>query len=182
MKERIAARQKDVLKNGIAKQRVRQALGDDIRRDLDETRLVEAGNGRLEDDLGHADALDVEVELVGLARALRVEGPGPAQEGVHEALAPVGLGLEGAVFGEGRVVFEELGFEGLEGGGDVFFVVVVAARVARRDGPVHAPVVVVGAEVVVVVAAAPPLLARCVRGEVRERLHPHLAGERFAVA
>lgn len=65
------------------------------------------------------------MDLVGLALALRVKGVRTTRKGVHEALGPIGLRFTRAVFREVGVVFEQLGFNSLQGRLQVLFFLVV---------------------------------------------------------
>lgn len=137
---------------------------------LRQTRLVRSSHMRLPQDLGHADPLDVEVELrvvleaLGVVRVERVVRRESSDEGVEELVLAQGEACGGVVEREAWVVLEEAGFDLVEVGLLVVLVVRVlrvalsswiVSKIARgseygtHELAVDGPVVVVPAELVV---------------------------------
>lgn len=106
--------------------------------DFSQPGLVDPCHVRLPDDLGHADALDVEVQLRVVFEALevvRIEwivGGEAPDEGVEEFVLAQGDALRGVIEREGRVVLEQAGFGLLEEALLVFLIVRFFVPLWRR--------------------------------------------------
>ena len=68
LEERIATGEENIAQQPGLFLGIREALVDNIGGDLDQSRLVDAGDGWLEDDLGNPDPLHVQMDLMGLAK------------------------------------------------------------------------------------------------------------------